>query len=190
MVALSNISKSQCRFHLSYNAGTPAGDRARLERAMSEVPDSYTVGKIEQILVRCEDAFSDTQLEAGDLTSDEQVGITGDVVRTTTQKLRASWQKRQRNYEGETRLLARSLGVRNYSDPEEAGVGYLIEGGSYINSIPGIKGDTGMVAASSGLILNWSAAPTTGPQQTAIFIDIADGIPKIRQPNNGAITPL
>lgn len=143
MPALSDTQKSTCRFHLSYTAATPAGDRARAERAMNEVPDDYTVGKIGELLTRCETAFTATQLNAGDLISDEQVGISGDTVRTTTQKNRATYQSRQRHYLLETGNLARALGVRNYTDPESGGAGYLIEGGSYINSIPGPVGEKG-----------------------------------------------
>jgi hypothetical protein len=190
MPALSDTQKSQTRFHLSHTAATPAGDRARLERAMNEVPDNWTVTRIGDLLTRCEAAYTLTQLTAGDLITDERIAITGDVIRTTDSKNRETWAKRQRYYLQETTMLARSLGVRNYRDPEEAAAGYLIDGGTYINSIPGPKGDTGSVSAASGIILQWSAAPNTGVNQTAIFVDIADGVPKKRAPNNGAISPL
>lgn len=190
MPALSNIQKSQCRFHLLYNTATPAGDRARIERAMNEIPDDWTVGRIGELISRCEDAHDQTQLEEGDLVADEEVAITGDVIRTTQAKNRATWNKRQRYYLHETNTLARSLGVRNYRDLDQALAGYLVDGGTYINSIPGVKGDPGSISAATGIVLQWSEAPLTGANQTALFIDIADGVLKIRAPNNGEVNAV
>lgn len=143
MPALSDTQKSQTRFHLIYNDGTPAGDRARLEKAINNIPDAWTVTRIGDLLVRCEGAYALTQLSAGDLITDERIAITGDVVRTTDSKNRETWNKRQRYYLQETTMLARALGVRNYRDPEEAIAGYLVDGGIYINSIPGPAGENG-----------------------------------------------
>lgn len=190
MPALSEISKSQARFHLLYNDATPAGDRSRIERAMKNIADEWTVGRIGELITRCENAFTETQLEEGDLVADEEIAITGDVVRTTQSRNRATWNKRQRYYLHETNALARTLGVRNYRDQEQALAGYLVDGAMYINSIPGPKGDTGSAAAAAGIILNWSAAPTTRANQTALFVDIADGILKVRSPWDGEVTPL
>lgn len=190
MPALSEISKSQTRFHLLYNDAVPAGDRARIERAMTETADDWTVTRISELITRCENAFLETQLEEGDLVADEEIAITGDVVRTTQSRNRATWNKRQRYYLHETNALARTLGVRNYRDQEQAIAGYLVDGGLYINSIPGNKGDTGSVSAAAGIVLQWSVAPDTGIQQSAIFVDIADGILKVRSPNNGEVIPL
>ena len=45
---LDDLSKSKIRWHLGFNAGSmiPAGDRARLEEAMSLIPDEYWYGEI------------------------------------------------------------------------------------------------------------------------------------------------
>ena len=190
MPALSEIQKSEVRFHLMYNTATPAGDRSRLERATSEIADDWTRNRIIDLINRCETAWAQTQLTEGDLIVDERVAITGDVIRTTDSEIRESWNKRQRYYLNETNMLARTLGVRNYRDEEQALQAYLVEGGSYINSIPGAKGDTGSVNAAAGLILNWSNAPSTGNNQSAIFIDLADGRIKKRAPNNGEVTEI
>jgi len=145
MVALTDTQKSMVRFHLAYSDAVPAGDRARLEEAMSLVPDEWTRSRIGDVLARCETAYSLTQLTAGDLTLDEQVAVTGDVVSTTDTKSRASWSKRQRFYAIETDNLALILGVRNYRNPEQALNGYLRDGGTYIKSIPGPQGLGGAV---------------------------------------------
>ena len=45
---LNDFQKSKVRFHLGYNSGAqvPAGDRSRLEEAMSLVPDNYFYDQI------------------------------------------------------------------------------------------------------------------------------------------------
>lgn len=188
MSVLPDIGKSQARYHLMYNGGTPAGDRARLERSMNEIADTWTVNRITDLINRCETAYALSELEAGDLVVDERVAISGDVVRTTDSQVRDTWNKRQRYYLAETNQLARSLGVRNYRDLSAAIAGYLIEGATYINSVPGAKGETGTVSSATGLILNWSTPPETGANQSALFVDGADGVLKLRGPNNGPAT--
>lgn len=130
---------------------------------MSELIDVWTRTRIGEVLVRCEASFNLTQLDSGDLGVDEEVAITGDVTRTTATSLRASWEKRQRYYLQETVNLALVLGVRNYRDPEQALNGYLVEGGVYINSIPGVAGNDGAVWYSgSGVPSNGEFNETVG----------------------------
>ncbi len=45
---LDELLKTKTRFHIGINAGSqiPAGDRARLEEAMSLVPDEYWYNQI------------------------------------------------------------------------------------------------------------------------------------------------
>ena len=45
---LAEYDKSRTRFHLGFNSGAqiPAGDRAKLEEAMSLIPDSYWYDQI------------------------------------------------------------------------------------------------------------------------------------------------
>ncbi len=143
MVSLTDIQKSQARFHLGYHDGVPGGDRARLQKAVSELPDAWTQTRVGLILSRCESAYTLTQLTSGDVGVDEEVAVTGDVIRTTQTKNRPSYEKRYRYYLIETNSLALAFGVRNYRDPTQAINGYLTDGGVYINSIPGVAGDDG-----------------------------------------------
>ena len=52
---LNDFQKSKVRFHLGYNSGAqvPAGDRSRLEEAMSLVPDNYFYDQIVYQINRC-----------------------------------------------------------------------------------------------------------------------------------------
>ena len=56
---LDDHLKSKVRFHLGYNSGAqvPAGDRSRLEEAMSLVPDSYWYEQIVYQVKRCDIAW-------------------------------------------------------------------------------------------------------------------------------------
>ena len=56
---LDEYLKSKVRFHLGFNAGAqiPAGDRARLEEAMSLVPDEHWYKEISYHVTRCENAW-------------------------------------------------------------------------------------------------------------------------------------
>ena len=53
---LDENSKSKVRFHLGFNAGAqiPAGDRARVEEAMSLVPDELWYNEIIYHIKRCD----------------------------------------------------------------------------------------------------------------------------------------
>ena len=88
---LSEYDKSRARFHLGYNSGAqiPAGDRGRLEEAMSLVPDEYFHDQIIYHLKRCDVAWKasaaipDDFLEGSTsrLNPSRQEFITGDVQR-------------------------------------------------------------------------------------------------------------
>ena len=56
---LDNYQKSKIRFHLGYNSGAqmPAGDRARLEEAMANIPDENWFNEITYQLKRVEIAW-------------------------------------------------------------------------------------------------------------------------------------
>ena len=60
---LNDFQKSKVRFHLGYNSGAqvPAGDRSRLEEAMSLVPDNYFYDQIVYQINRCEVAWEQSQ---------------------------------------------------------------------------------------------------------------------------------
>ena len=56
---LDDYLKSKVRYHLGFNAGAqiPAGDRARLEEAMSLVPDELWYNEIVYHIKRCDIAW-------------------------------------------------------------------------------------------------------------------------------------
>jgi hypothetical protein len=55
----------------------------------------------------------------------------------------------------------------------------------------GIQGETGSVSAASGLILEHVASPpSTDAEETALFVDIADGKLYQRAENDGAVTEI
>jgi hypothetical protein len=146
MVALTSEQQSKTKFYLEYNLATPAADLARLQRAMTEIPDTWTLTRIGDLISRCDDAYELLELAAGALTSDEQTAITGDVVRTTVTANRDSYNRRQRYFLDCTSYLAKALGVRNFRDPEQVAAAHFIDGGLYINSIPGVDGNDGLSA--------------------------------------------
>ena len=57
---LNDYLKSKIRFHFGYNSGAqmPAGDRARLEEAMSLVPDELWYDQIVYHIKRCDNAWN------------------------------------------------------------------------------------------------------------------------------------
>jgi len=163
MVSLTDTQRSQAKFHLAYHDGVPAGDRARLEKAATTLPDEWMRDRVGEVLSRCETAFSLTKLTAGDLGVDQEVSITGDVTSTTETKNRPSYEKRLRYYLLETNTLATTLGVRNYRDPQQAINGYLQDGGVFINSIPGPQGLGGAEwFADTGVPTNGQFGERTG----------------------------
>ena len=93
---LDEYLKSKVRFHLGYNSGAqmPAGDRARLEEAMSLVPDELWYNELVYHVKRCDNAwkvrayFPDDINETGGqgiVNFSRQEIISGDVQRTISQ---------------------------------------------------------------------------------------------------------
>ena len=88
---LDEFNKSKCRFHLGINAGAqiPAGDRARLEEAMSLIPDELWYNEIVYHIKRCDIAWKASAVipdDYGDggtgvLNPSRQEIISGDVER-------------------------------------------------------------------------------------------------------------
>uniref|UniRef100_UPI001EE9455A hypothetical protein n=1 Tax=Petrachloros mirabilis TaxID=2918835 RepID=UPI001EE9455A len=55
----------------------------------------------------------------------------------------------------------------------------------------GIQGETGAVSAATGLILEHVAtAPSTGAEETALFVDLADGKLYKREESDGTVTEV
>ena len=84
---LDNFLKSKVRWHLGYNTTSiPAGDLARLEEALDNVPDSFWYAKIVEQVERCDEAEKRTDMTGTMNNSTVPRGrvesIAGDVDRT------------------------------------------------------------------------------------------------------------
>lgn len=143
MFPLTSEQQAKTKFHLGYNLATPAADHARIFRAMTQIPDEWTSGRVGDLIVACDGAYELTSLEAGTPATDLATSIEGDLDRTTSLLARDPYNRRLRAYVNQCNFLATTLGVRNYRDPEQAGVGLLLDGGMFINTLPGVKGDPG-----------------------------------------------
>mgnify|MGYP001483134679 CR=1 FL=1 len=155
--------KSKVRFHLGINAGAqiPAGDRARLEEAMSLIPDEHWYSQIVKQIIRCDvtfdkSAYYDLQEDGGYETSatSRLEQIRGDVQRTIAQTdpLKAdeySWEL----YLREVDRLAESLYVANYRRPDVRRYLFDRSGAEFIMAVPG-PADTS-VGSRIWLNTNW-----------------------------------
>lgn len=145
---LDELLKSKTRWHLGINSGAqiPAGDRARLEEAMSLIPDEYWYNQIVGQIIRCDftyekSAYYEIDPTTGNKTTAaasriEQIG--GDVQRSivTTDPLKAdaySWEL----YLREVDRLAESLYVPNYRRPEIRRYAFERSGSEFIMAVPG-----------------------------------------------------
>ena len=149
---LDELLKTKIRFHLGINAGAqiPAGDRARVEEAMSLVPDEYWYKQIVNHVTRCDVTWEKSAYY--DLVVDPNTGesayepsaasrieqIRGDVQRTiaTTDPLKGdeySWEL----YLREVDRLAETLYVANYRRPEVRRYLFDRSGAEFIMAVPG-----------------------------------------------------
>lgn len=124
MVSLSAEYQAQCRFHLGYNYSIPAQDYAKLNSAMTTIPDDWTLARVMLCIDRCETAYAQTAIDEGAIVDNKRQDITGDIIRTTTEGERSDYNLRYRDYYNECNHLAVTLGVRNYRDIEQALDGY------------------------------------------------------------------
>ena len=154
---LNEYLKSKTRFHLGFNAGAqiPAGDRARLEEAMSLIPDEYWYTQIEYQIRRCDTAWENSEYfptsSAGSPNYSRLEQIAGDVQRTisTSDPLKGDEYFRE-IYLREVDRLAETLYVPNYRRPETRRYAYERSGSEFILSVPG-PADT---AVGSRIFLN------------------------------------
>jgi hypothetical protein len=145
---LDELLKSKVRFHIGINAGSqiPAGDRARLEEAMSLVPDEHWYSQIVKQITRCDVTFEKSSYyEYDPVTGTNEIAaasrieqIRGDVQRTigTTDPLKAdeySWEL----YLREVDRLAETLYVANYRRPEVRRYLFDRSGSEFIMAVPG-----------------------------------------------------
>ena len=145
---LSEYDKARARFHLGYNSGAqiPAGDRGKLEEAMSLIPDEYWHDQIIYHLKRCDVAWKasaaipDDFLEGSTsrLNPSRQEFITGDVQRqiSTSDPLKGDSYFRE-IYLREVDRLAESLYVPNYRRPDVRRYSIERSGAEYVMALPG-----------------------------------------------------
>ena len=146
---LDEYLKSKVRYHLGYNAGAqlPAGDRARLEEAMSLVPDEYWYEELVYHVKRCDIAWKASAAIPDDyfepngtrtLNPSRQEVIDGDVSRTinTSDPLKGDEYFRE-IYLRECDRLAESLYVANYRRPEVRRYAFDRAGAEFIMAVPG-----------------------------------------------------
>ena len=159
---LDEYLKSKVRYHLGYNAGAqiPAGDRARLEEAMSLVPDELWYQELVYHIKRCDNAWRVSAYFPDDINDvggsgivnfSKQEVISGDVQRTisTSDPLKGDEYFRE-IYLRECDRLAETLYVANYRRPEVRRYAFERAGSEFIMAVPG-PADT---AVGSRMALN------------------------------------
>ena len=146
---LDEYLKSKVRYHLGFNSGAqiPAGDRARLEEAMSMIPDELWYNEIVYHIKRCENAwkvsayFPDDILDptgTGTVNFSRQEIISGDVERTISSSDPLKGDEYFREiYLRECDRLAESLYVANYRRPEVRRYAFERAGAEFIMAVPG-----------------------------------------------------
>lgn len=154
---LNELLKSKIRFHLGINAGAqiPAGDRSRLEEAMSLVPDEFWYDQIVNHVRRCDTAWDNSEYfptsANGSPNYSRLEQIAGDVQRTiaTSDPLKGDEYFRE-IYLREVDRLAETLYVANYRRPEVKRYAFDRSGSEFIMAVPG-PADT---AVGSRIALN------------------------------------
>ena len=141
---LNDHLKTKVRFHLGYNVGAqlPAGDRARLEEAMSLIPDEYWYNEIVKHISRCDRAWDNSEYFPEDSSGSPNFSrleqIAGDVQRTiaTSDPLKGDEYFRE-IYLREGDRLAETLYVPNYRRPEVRRYAFERSGAEFIMAVPG-----------------------------------------------------
>ena len=154
---LNELLKTKIRFHLGINSGSqvPAGDRSRLEEAMSLVPDEYWYNQIVNHVRRCDKAWDNSEYfpdsADGSPNYSRLEQIAGDVQRTiaTSDPLKGDEYFRE-IYLREVDRMAETLYVPNYRRPEIRRYAFDRAGSEFIMAVPG-PADT---AVGSRIALN------------------------------------
>jgi hypothetical protein len=140
---LDNFLKSKVRWHLGYNTTSiPAGDIARLEEALNNVPDSFWYSKLVEQVNRCDEAEKRTDMTGSSnnfiTPAARRENIAGDVDRTiSTTDFKETLKTWTQIYLYETDRLAHHLYVPNYRNPEQARYRFNREGSEFIQALPG-----------------------------------------------------
>jgi hypothetical protein len=140
---LDTFLQSKVRWHLGYNnTSVPAGDQARLEEAVNNIPDSFWYSKIAEQVSRCDEAEKRTDM-TGSVNNfvtpkNRLENIAGDVSRTiSTSDFKETLKTWTQIYIYETDRLASHLYVPNYRNPEQARYRFNREGAEFIQALPG-----------------------------------------------------
>lgn len=140
---LDSFLKSKIRWHLGYNTTSiPAGDIARLEEALNNVPDSFWYQKLVEQVSRCDEAEKRTDMTGSvnnnSVPRNRLENIAGDVDRTiTTTDFKETLKTWTEIYLYETDRLALHLYVANYRNPMQARYRFEREGSEFIQALPG-----------------------------------------------------
>ncbi|NBX48378.1 hypothetical protein EBT25_00200 [bacterium] len=140
---LDSFLKSKIRWHLGYNTTSiPAGDLARLEEALNNVPDSFWYSKLVEQVSRCDEAEKRTDMTGSvnnnSVPRNRLENIAGDVDRTiTTTDFKETLKTWTEIYLYETDRLALHLYVANYRNPMQARYRFEREGAEFIQALPG-----------------------------------------------------
>ena len=140
---LDTFLQSKVRWHLGYNnTSIPAGDQARLEEALNNIPDSFWYSKISEQVTRCDEAEKRTDMTGSvnnfTLPKNRLENIQGDVTRTiSTSDFKETLKTWTQIYIYETDRLALHLYVPNYRNPEQARYRFDREGAEFIQALPG-----------------------------------------------------
>lgn len=140
---LDSFLKSKIRWHLGYNTtSVPAGDIARLEEALNNVPDSFWYQKLVEQVNRCDEAEKRTDMTGSvnnnSVPRNRLENIAGDVDRTiTTTDFKETLKTWTEIYLYETDRLALHLYVANYRNPMQARYRFEREGSEFIQALPG-----------------------------------------------------
>jgi len=140
---LDSFLKSKVRWHLGYNTTSiPAGDLARLEEAVNNIPDSFWYSKIVEQISRCDEAEKRTDMTGSvhnnTVPRNRIKDNAGYVDRTiATSDFRDTLKTWTAIYIYETDRLALHLYVPNYRNPEQARYRFDREGSEFIQALPG-----------------------------------------------------
>ena len=140
---LDTFFQSKVRWHLGYNnTSIPAGDQARLEEAVQNIPDSFWYSKIVEQVSRCDYAEKQTDMTGSvnnfTVPKNRLENISGDVTRTiSTSDFKETLKTWTQIYIYETDRLASHLYVPNYRNPEQARYRFNREGAEFIQALPG-----------------------------------------------------
>jgi hypothetical protein len=171
MVSLSESDKARGRFHLlGTGAGVPAGDAARVEEALSEIPNTTAQGYVIELLDTCDSRWLDV-MDGSAAIAVQLEEYAGDLNRTISrsQRNQQTIDLLYRAYYRSCEHLARILWCPIYTTPDSDVMRFARHGGEYVNSLPGRDGMPGF-----HLMYQWSQLTGFPPASKTIRANSAD----------------